>query len=167
MKKIILGIFILTVFSSCKEYLSKTDLKYMPYKTGDVLVFKNKNFNLTDSIKILKVRKYMPDGPQLHFNEVIQAEVSNGRFISVHSGYVENSESYLKIDNISEKYYIKNLENTMTTSLKIENNIIDDVIVLDNEKGIISKIKKVFWSKSKGIVKYETEKGKIWELKIE
>jgi hypothetical protein len=167
MKKIILGILTLIVFTSCKEYLSKTDLKYMPYKTGDVLVFENKKLNSTDSIKILRLHRYMPDGPQLHFNEGIQAEVSNGKFISVHAGYGKQSESYLKIDNISEKYYIKNLENTMTTSLKIGNKKLDDVIVLENERGIISKIKKVFWSKSKGIVRYETEKGMIWELKIE
>ena len=139
----------------------------MPYKKGEILIFENKELNSLDSIKILKVHKYIPDGPQMHFNEIIEAETKNGRFVSVHAGYGKNSESYVKIDNISQKFYIKNLENLKIGSLILGTKRLNDVIILENTKDGISKNKKIFWSKSKGIVRYETEKGNIWELKIE
>ena len=139
----------------------------MPYKNGDVLVFENKKLNSRDSIKILRIHRYIPDGPQLHFNEGISAETKNGRFVSVHAGYGKYSDSYLKIDNISQKFYIKDLENRKTNSLTIGNKKVNDLIILEFEKTKISRLKKMFWSRSRGIVRYETEKGIIWELKIE
>ena len=167
MKKILLGILTLLLITSCNEYLSEKDVKYMPYKKGEILIFENKELNSLDSIKILRVHRFIPDGPQMYFNEIIEAEIKSGRFVSVHAGYGKHSESYLKIDNISEKFYIKNLENLKISNLIIGTKKLNDVIILENAEGGISKIKKIFWSKSRGIVKYETEKGKIWELKIE
>jgi hypothetical protein len=167
MKKIILGILTLLFITSCKEYLSKKDLKYMPYENGDVLVFKNKKTNSINSIKVIRIHRYIPDGPQLHFNEVIRAEIEYGRFVSVHAGYGKHSDSYLNVFNVSRKFYIKNLKNQKMATLKIGTKELEDIIILESHKEIISKVKKIFWSMSKGIVKYETKSGMIWELKVE
>lgn len=139
----------------------------MPYKKGDVLIFENKSLNLIDTITISDLKKFIPDGPQLYFNETIKAETGNNFLVSINAGYGKNSDSYLKIENLNGKFYLEDFEKLEKQKLENGNKTINDVIILKTETKGISRINKVYWSISEGIIKYETKKGTIWELKNE
>ncbi|MFC4267306.1 hypothetical protein [Polaribacter marinivivus] len=167
MKKTISLFIILLTLSSCKEYLSEKDLKYMPYKNGERLIFENENLNLIDTIIISNLEKFIPDGPQLHFNETIIAKTGESYLVRINAGYGKNSDSYLEIEGLIGKFYLEDFEKLKKHKLEYEGKTIYDVIILKTEKEGNSRIKKVYWSISEGIIKYETKKGNIWKIKNE
>ena len=116
----VLLLIILFSICSCKEYLTEKELKYMPYRKWDILIFENKILNLIDTITISDLKKFIPDGPQLYFNETIKAETGKNYSVSINAGYGKNSHSYLKIENLNGKFYLENLSNWKNKSLKVE-----------------------------------------------
>ena len=139
----------------------------MPYKKGDILIFESESLNSIDTITISNLKKFIPDGPQLYFNEIIKAETGNNYLVSINAGYGKNSDSYLKIENLIGKFYLEDFEQLEKQKLEYGKKTISDVIILKTEEKEISRIQKVYWSISKGIIKYETKKGNIWKLKKE
>lgn len=99
--------------------------------------------------------------------EVIKAETGNNHLVSINAGYGKNSHSYLKIENLNGKFYLENFEELEKQKLESGKKTINDILILETETKGISRINKVYWSISEGIIKYETKKGNIWELKNE
>ncbi len=165
MKKGISTLIILLIFISCTEYISDKELKYMPYESGQFLIFENRKDKSIDTIYISNIKRFVPDGPQIHFNEAIKAyNRKNDWIISLSAGYGKYSDSYIKIRGLSGKHYLKELDTKKETSLKTRTMNFDDVILLEKKEGGIGNIIKVFWSKSKGIVEFVEKDETIWQL---
>lgn len=159
------AVLIILLFNlSCKRHINEDDIKYMPYKSGDNLIFENQKNKSVDTIFISNIEKFVPDGPQIYFNETIKANNINGEYIvSLSSGYGKHSESYIRISGLSGMHYLKELNSKTEIKLKINTIKFDDVIIIE-KKGLMGKIEKVFWSKSKGIVKYVMKDGTTYKL---
>ena len=105
--------------------------------------------------------------PFLDFFAVVLVFLISNFLVSINAGYGKNSDSYLKIENLNGKFYLEDFEKLEKQKLENGNKTINDVIILKTETKGISRINKVYWSISEGIIKYETKKGTIWELKNE
>jgi len=150
---------------SCKRKLSKDELIFMPYKTGQILIFENQSNKKIDTILISSVEKYMPEGTQVYFNEAINAKNKNKAYlVSLFAGYGKYSDPYIKIHGLNGKYYLKEIKSKKEINFKTEKINFDDVIILNKKGSGNGNISKVFWSKSKGIVQYILEDKTIWTL---
>ncbi|WP_321308114.1 hypothetical protein [Marinifilum fragile] len=165
MKEIILYLFVAMLSVSCTDNISRKESKYMPYDSGDVLVFENPKNTLLDTIFISKIDRYVSDGPKIYFNESIKAYDKKGDYIiHLSAGYLKYPDSYLKIRGLSGRHCIKDLNKKTEISLSTRTMSFDDVILIEKESGGNSEIIKIYWSKSKGIVQFEKDNHTIWQL---
>ena len=165
MKKAFSNLFIVVLlFASCTDYLSEREANFIPYKPGDILVFENSNNKSTDTIYISKLDRYVPDGPQINFNEHIDAKDRNKDYIvSLSAGYGKHSNSYIKIRGLEGKHYLKDIEKKTETSLITRTMRFNDVVILE-KKEKRGNIIRVYWSKSKGIVQFVEKDQAVWQL---
>jgi len=164
MTRFILKLLIVVCLSSCTNYLGEDEVKFMPYKSGDLLIFENLSDNSIDTIKITTVDRYVPDGPQIYFNETISARnQNNDHVVLISAGYGKNSDPYLKIRGIRGRYYLKDIDDIEKISLKTKTRRYDDVIILHNEDSS-RLINQVYWSRSSGIVQYLEKNHISWQL---
>ena len=140
----------------------------MPYKTGDLMVFISSKDQTLDTISISNVKRVVPDGPQIHFNELITAYRSNQRpFILLSAGYGKHSEAYLDIRGFKGgKQYLKDIENQPTNLLTTPYRTFNDVIVFEAPADDFNSTKtiRIYWSKSTGIIKFEQSDGEAFDL---
>ena len=182
--------FISIISCKSKEKLSKGDLKWNPYKGGEVLVFQN-NQGTTDTIFVNAIKKEsVPDDPLSIFQkyyEVLNVVVKHSNPITVNEhNYLESSFFELSASDghdtfvsfhlaakgawfySSSSFSGKYLENMPVMTLKTKNFIYDDVIKLESQSidyyDRDEFITALYWSKSKGYVRYDLKNGVYWEL---
>lgn len=163
--------FLLTltfIITSCTDYLSEQEASYMPYEPGETLIFKNPKDSLIDTIFIADVRRFVPDGEQIYFNEQITAYNKNDRqFITLASGYFKEAEPYIKIRGFDGgRQLLKDIDNKPTISISTPYSTFNDVVVLEAtaEQIRTSGTSKVYWSRSTGIVQFVNGDNSVWQL---
>ena len=165
MKRISIIFILFLFFISCNNYLDEKEVKFIPYKKGQILIFENENKNVIDTITISSIDKFIPDGPQINFNEILRINDKNGNYIVyLSAGYGKNSDTYLKINGLNGKHYLKDLELLQSSKINLNGIIFNDVIII-KRKSDIGNIDKVYWSKKNGIVMYITKDKTTWKLK--
>ena len=170
--------------------LNIADLKWNPYKGGEVLVF-HSNQGDTDTIFVQNVRRAKTDDDPLAMfpnqSEVLNVIVKHTDPIPPNRNQGYSEDSFFELWAASDKntrirfklsaknswfygdYYHKNdLENLTTTTLTTKSITYNDVIVLEPQsKEYYDRdafVTAVYWSKSKGYVRYDLKNGVYWEL---
>jgi hypothetical protein len=159
--------------------LTEKEKQSIPYKGGETLVFKSNKSEL-DTIRITKIsqREHPPNPGDMFWaktTEVLRVhsdiDCKNCDAIIMYS--VENFSSETSIlynIKINEKrYYLstnfKNFTKLKPNSFKISGIELDDIIIITrtHEKSP-NRLEKLYWSKSKGIVRIEINDNYYWEL---
>lgn len=169
--------------------LNKDDLKWNPYKGGEVLVFQSSQGD-SDTIFVKEVRTTsVPNDPLAIFqkyHDVLNVNVkhSDPKSINEHR-YLENCFFELTATNdhntifgfslaaknswfYTDSFFKKDLEMLSIGELITKNNIYKDVIKLepksnryyDRDEFIVA----VYWSKNTGYVRFDLKNGVYWEL---
>lgn len=161
-------LFLTFITTSCTHYLSEEESDYMPYKAGDLLIFQSLSDGSIDTISISHVDRFVPDGEQIYFNELIVAyHKNNNTFIQISAGYGKNNEAYLEIRGFEgDKQYLKDIDQKSILSLTTPFSKFEDVVILEGRKGEYKTPKtiRIYWSRSSGIIKYENSDGEVLEL---
>ena len=187
-------VLLFVLFGCAKNYkLSKTDIKWNPYKGGELLIFHN-NKGGTDTIFVIGIEKGKSEDDPLAFFpnqiEVLSIVAKHKRPIPTNSNeWMEDSFLELSAgkDNTtliefkllaknawfySDSYYVNELDKLPETSLILKNNIYNDVIIIEPQESIKKKyykerdefVTKIYWSKSKGYIRYDLKDDVYWEL---
>ncbi|WP_133067241.1 hypothetical protein [Flagellimonas pacifica] len=169
MRNLILIICILFFYTSCTKTreLNDYEVNFMPYKSGEELVFVNTSNEKVDTIFIKKIERYIPDGPMVYFNETIAAIDKNDRqIVRVSAGYGKYSESYLSIKGLDGRHSLKEISEKPVIEFETQNLSFDDVVIIEakNKQSDTNKVIKVHWSKSKGIVQYVDVENGTWQI---
>ena len=170
--------------SQQRSFLTEQERLWNPYKVGQRLVFGTKG-GLVDTVEITKVLdNQFPDGVGSLQNERLRV------FAKVKSGFSSKERReviWLNIFSKSSEYFSRvdfgvtilggafwgkmvpfdELEEYQTIFVETKYGTYDDVIRLDDNSGRNLKgtdIKRIYWSKSAGYVKCETDDETIWEL---
>ena len=180
--KIVFSIVALSLLSCSVQKIPKEDIAFNPYKSGNVLIFKS-NLGAYDTIFITDVKTIiLPGRPMAVFPRksellMVIAKRSNPSF----SGYIENSIIEIDTYNIYFDFFAKNakfyggsfnerdeIERLPEQTLSVNGQSYHDVVILESKENEYSErenfIDKIFWSKSKGFIKYNLRNGVIWEL---
>jgi hypothetical protein len=186
-----LKIFVLLACISCgKKYnISSNDIKFNPYRGGEKLIFKSKNGNVKTVLIKKVVKSYGADDPlsvlpnkqqvlnvYVHFSDSIyNATLENleGPFFSI-LALKDNRTIYIFSLNLgSANFYGNSYENKyinqmQSQTLRCGSKEYKDILVLrPNEtkyKERSDYITTLYWSKSKGYVRYDLNNGEFWEL---
>lgn len=191
--RLVIVILALTILSSCGKTIRLTDkdFKWIPYKGNEILVF-NSNTGDTDTIFLLgtsleKVPSDPLDGfPTKLEHFTIAARSSDPSPPSVHQRYLENEflqlsaseevSSYLTLHLVGKDAWfyggefmkLKDLDTINPISLTTKLRAYNDIILLYPESNEYadrsSFIKKVYWSKSEGLIRYDKQDSVYWEL---
>jgi len=190
MKFIIFIIALLSLINSCGTHyeLSEEDIKWQPYNGGEILIFKSNSGEIDTLFVEEKIEMYTGEkGPDwFQFDDWDYLEVNctmpsssnlNNKenyytFLSLNSSktgsYISFSFSNNNVRFYSSNYIIKNLIEKPLIELENENMTFSDVLVLESDNKDYSYrknfITKIYWSKSKGYVRYELENGSHWDL---
>lgn len=186
MNKYTLTLLLFIFLISCKKYkLSEEDLKLLPYKGRETLYFKSCKGDI-DSIMIETPDRYFEDSDDfLSFDKLETIEFgascitgkgsfSTNLFVGL---FVESyGKTFINITRVpymeGDGFYAGKIDSfkalkteVLTTSYS---NFSDVITLLPFSNNNLPKqgndyIEKVFWSKSKGLVRYET-KDCYWEL---
>jgi len=183
------------LFMGCgKNYsLSNSDLRWNPYKGGEVLVFKS-NQGDTDTIFVRVIEKTKTDDDPLaafpNKREVLSVVVKRTNPTPMNSkNQMEDSffELYAVKDKntlidfglmaknawfYGESFYINDLNKLDESTLDINGHIYNDVVVIEPQEKIRNEyydereefVTKIYWSKRKGYIRYELKNGVFWEL---
>lgn len=169
--------------------LSKDDLKWNPYKGSELLIFES-NQGSIDTIFVGKVSKdRVPNDPLAiapKYHEVLDVIVKHSNPVSINThNYLENSflnlyatsdrNTIIRFDFAAknswfyaESYYKNDLNKLPVQKLTIKNLTYEDVIKLEPQSMKFYErdefVTAVYWSKSKGYVRYDLKNGIYWEL---
>jgi|SRR5688572_27482034 len=184
-------ILIFNMLGCTKTYkLTADDLKLNPYKGGEILVF-NSNQGETDTIFVLEVRKHKaridPLSTVPQFKEKLEVVVQytnpiayGGKeerdkdiFFDLSTG--ENGDISLGFRPKAKNawFYSPNgysrdqFEKLPISKLATKKYEYDDVIKLEPDMRFYDRetfVAMVYWSKSKGYVRYDLKNGVYWEL---
>jgi hypothetical protein len=179
--KIILLIIIILVVTSCTR-LDETDLEWMVYEEGDTLVFKSQDSRFdTTYIRSTKIGLvgYNPINGRGGFNtwpEIAQIWYYNPNVEYIYDGkellYLNKSDpdepatGFIQYYNEHFFFDHDNFEK-LHEPIQIGEIIYSDIIKISSSGYLSSDcrtIKIIWWSKSSGIVKYETCNGIIWTI---
>lgn len=172
MKKLIIIFPVLFMLFSCRTYkISQNDLKWQPYKDGDVLVFESNKGEL-DTITIRSIEKYTnPDDPLAVFPNKLQSlfVIGEKNILKISAGkkgtYV-NFEICLGKNNLVYPCTIRSINELQ--NLKINEK---DYIVIEakedceNLKNRSFDLRYIYWSKEYGYLGLEFKDNYIWSLK--
>jgi len=140
----------------------------MPYKPGDSIVFKSLADGSTDTISISHVERFVPDGEQIYFNELIVAYSEDRRpLILLSAGYGKNSEAYLEIRGFEgDKQFLEDIDSQPAIPLATPYGTFNDVVIFEGRKGNynIPKPIKIWWSRSTGIIQFEQSDDEVLQL---
>lgn len=181
------------LFIGCgKNYnLSKSDLKWNPYKGGEVLVFHcNKGDTDTIIVQAIETAKVDSDplAPFPNHQEILNVIVKHS---TPFNSKQKMEDSFVRLEAVkdkntlvsfkllaknswfySESYYINDLNKLKENAMTIKGNIYSDVIVIEPQENIKKEyyderdefVTKLYWSKSKGYIRYDLKNGVYWEL---
>ncbi|HEX2847228.1 MAG TPA: hypothetical protein VHN59_11815 [Chitinophagaceae bacterium] len=187
-------LFLSFIFISCGQSikLSDEDYNWMPYTGNETLVFKS-NTGETDTIYFIRKDTVwgMPD-PAVSTNKYeivgIFCRHSDGYTGSEKFRYLENyfleikknmnkrAELVFGLATKNAKFYrlssvkIDSLSKVSPTSVTVSNNHYGDVYIIEAEDylGSLSSrsdyVTKLYWSKSKGLIRYDKQDSSYWEL---
>ena len=181
-------------FCGCntKHYkLSSNDLKWNPYKKNDILIFKS-NKDEIDTLLITNISKGeapndpMSLSPKYYYEWLhVGAEWKKNHesFLFMQFAASEDSNCGIDLSMVTDKakfysdsnYYSRNAMETFFTQLIINNLIYDDVIKISpsgeqkyegGDKLFMREnfITTLYWSKSKGCVRFDLKNGYYREL---
>ncbi len=179
-------ILAIMVISSCSKThrIPKEYLDLIPYKEGEILVFKS-NKKKFDTIFINTVSNYIsvndPLGVFSDKEETISVAAKLDRKSSFVSRIVSLSSTEKKglilqiTFRTNEGWYygpntwtVSSLENLNIYKLKIQNKFYDDIWIFTATDRKYEErddfIEKLYWSKSKGVIRYDKKNGEFWEL---
>lgn len=185
-------IFFLTVFQACgqeKYPLTHEDLKLLPYKGNEVLIFKSGTGEY-DTIKLKSYKLGYPDAPTRlkHYAQIasihgnftdpnLQGKNSRylyGRLFELKASTPEREAVlgiFLKAKSAiyyGPSYFTKSqMDKLERIELRFSNRLLNDVIVIQAEannqfKSRNNFVTSIYWSLSEGIVKYEKSSGETW-----
>ena len=191
-----LFIILSTLFflTSCiKTYrLSEKDLKWMPYKGNETLVFSS-NTGSTDTIFLLK--KYTDIGDvdiySLWSDKTEQISIfckhtdpwpPDGRhrylknyFMALTKSKDGNARLGIKFSAEDANFYklygtrIDSLDKLKPTTLQTKYKLYNDIYIIEGEDWLNFKqrsdyVTKAYWSKSEGLIRYDKQDSVYWEL---
>jgi hypothetical protein len=179
-------------FLGCSDNyrLTENDLRWNPYRGGEVLVFHSNNGD-TDTINVQTIETAYVDSDPLdafpNHQEILDVIVKHSTpfeseqkmeesFLLLEAGdkntlidfnlMAKNSWFY------GESYYIDDLNKLAETELVTKKYIYKDVVIIEPQEDIKKEyleerdefITKIYWSKSKGYIRYDLKNGVYWEL---
>ncbi len=193
MKRISQQIIILIIivsFSCTKQKecpaFNDDDLRYIPYKIGDTLNFINQqgelfaffiekfkkseayNFKCKDIYGICSCINYVDiistdteNSSSYSFLKLEQSDASDMQYFKYHI-----LDFYFEFDFRNELPYIHDFDNfELIDSVKIFDTFYTEVVVVSNLNNSVSKISKVYFNKTVGILRFsEKLSGKEWSL---
>ena len=174
--------------SGCGEYirLTENEKKWNPYLPNEILVFKSHDMEI-DTIFIKEIidgrfhqgqapRKYYDERLgvyALHSDNIYKNYLYANPLLDISAGTPEK-ESEIEFNIISSGFYFNNnrfsineLEKLETITIKTPFGVISDVIQLNdisNYKYPENKIRKIYWSKNLGVIRFEKNDSIFWEL---
>lgn len=175
--------FSCTKLKECPAFIDE-DLKYIPYKTGDTLKFKNQlnelyyffienieksvayNFNCKDLYGICPCLNYVDvivrdsiNNTPYSILRMEQSDVSSMQYFKYHI-----IDFYFEFDFRNELPYIQDFDNMeLIDSIIIGGRRFTEVIVISNLNNSASKISKVYFNKTFGILLFsEKLSGNEW-----
>lgn len=191
MKKKYIFVFIpLIILISCNEnrtYLTKDEKNWNPYSKGQKLVFETRT-GVLDSIFVEDIKFTFPDGiGVINKNEILTVigrnksennqelsslifkiyagNLKRGSRIKFHVS-IKDSKLY---SNFTDYYDIENyLMKLPEKKISVIKGSFDDVIKIKsigNYSNYPNAIEFIYWSKSKGYIRFDEYNGTIWELK--
>lgn len=177
----ILGYIFTSPFRTKK--LTEQEKQSIPYKGNDILVFKSNKSEL-DTIRIteITIREYPPNLGDMFWaknTEVLRVqtnkECKNCDEIITLAKQNFSSETTISFDIIlnGKRYYhgtdFQTLKKLDAEKLIINGIELNDVVSINrkSEKTHSGHIDKLYWSKSKGIVRIDVNSDYYWELKNE
>ncbi len=181
-------------FTSCsrKYELSNNDFKWMPYRGDETLVFRSNNGE-TDTIFLFKKDtltlypeaqnlfgttyetvaifckhsdSYAPSGDQRYLeNTFVELHKSTDRKARLHFGLKAKDANLYMISG----HRIDSLANQRPILFQTADEKYNDVYVMEGEDQLDFKqrsnfVARFYWSKSKGLVRYDKQDGVYWEL---
>lgn len=189
MKNALLISTLIFLLGSCRTDLTEQEIKWIPYKKGEILVFKSSNQEL-DSFKITGITS-----SYLYDNEILEVKCqyleksldTYGNLDTVNSFLIaltaeKDNQSVFTL-NLNRKFArftpfvakrLSLLDSMQVTSIEVNNRIFNDVLIFepDNsnpeylnyaEDSIF--VNKVYWSKSYGLIKFDLSNNKTsWHL---
>lgn len=172
------------------DKLNADDLKWNPYKGGEVLVF-NSNQGDTDTIFVKSIEKAKAVNDNLAIfpkhHEILNVSVQHTDPTPPNraQGYSEDfffdlyatndKNTIISFDLMAknawfyaDSYYKNELEKLPITTLSSKNFTYTDVIKLEPQSQEFYErdefVTVVYWSKSKGYIRYDLKNGVYWEL---
>ncbi len=173
-----LGYVLTNIFRTKK--LTEKEKSSIPYIGNEILVFKSNKSELdTIRIKEITIRKHPPNLGDMFWaknTEVLRVqtdkECKNCDEIITLSKQNFSSEITINFDLIlnGKRYYhgtdFQSLKKLKAEKLIINGTELNDVVSISrkSEKTHLGQINKIYWSKSKGIVRIDVNSDYYWEL---
>ena len=192
--KFIIALLAFSLLTSCSRTyrLSEDDLKWMPYKGNEILVF-NSNTGDTDTIFFLKKHIEIADAdiysPWSDKYELVSIFCKHtdpwppdGRHRYLENYFMTLTKSKdgkarleIKFSAKDANFYklhgtrIDSLDMVRPTTLATKYKTYKDVYIIEDEDWLNFKqrgdyITKAYWSKSEGLIRYDKQDGVYWEL---
>jgi hypothetical protein len=191
--KLYITILTFSVLVSCNKTINLTDkdVRWIPYKGNETLVF-NSNTGEVDTIFLLGTkRETVPNDPlaisPINLDYIsIASRRSDPNPPSGNQRYLEGTfleltvgvdrRPYLAIDLTAKDawfyggrfLYLQNLDQIKPITLQTKNKIYKDIVILTPESSEYSErsnfLTKVYWSKSDGLVRFDKKDSIYWEL---
>lgn len=193
MKHSILFLFILLFLASCNQttHLSEEDYSWMPYKGEETLIFRS-NQGATDTIFFIRKDTLWgyPD-PTLSTNKYEETAIfskhsdpyiPNGHrylesyFMKIKKTMSKGAELAIDLSAKDAKFYrlssikIDSLNKIAPLSFSTSNRQYDDIYLFSSEDYLANfhersnYVTKIYWSKSKGLIRYDKGDEVFWEL---
>lgn len=181
------NLFLCIAIFSCSQnvtFLSDEEKNWNPYEDGDLLVFESSNFE-KDTIYIKEVAFVFPDGiGVVDYNQSLRvlAEHTDPKnenrdwetFTLILAARTRKDSSYALFDLraknaqfIAQRFSFDLLNKLEETKLSVPYGEFSDVIRLTNNgdySSISGTIEIIFWSKSKGYIRFDKYDGTYWRL---
>jgi len=185
--------FIFLMSCSRERKLSENDYKWMPYVGNETLIFRS-NTGILDTIFLLKKDTFLLNAQPLslipiqyqsvsifckHSDSVIQdssVRYLESYFCSIRT--TKNNHAILEVRlNTKDAFFpqlgpikLDSLSRVVPITLKTKYNQYHDVYVIKSEDflGFLNKrhgfVTKIYWSKTKGLVRFDKRDSVYWEL---
>jgi len=173
-------LFLSFVITSCgvKTDLDEEDLKWLVYEPGDTLIFQSET-GVLDTTIIISKKIFYPDYNPIEIHGKYLPEIGQIWYYNKNTPYINDGKelvflekkepdkkadgfiSYLNETFFFDSDYFKKVDKTIST----HNKTFSDLIEITSSRKISLKcqtIKRIWWSVSQGIIKYETCDGIIW-----
>jgi hypothetical protein len=186
-RAVVTSLLLFVVICSCSQnrtFLTDEEVKWNPYDEGDVLVFESPGFE-RDTIYIKEVSFVFPDGiGVVDYNQSLRILANHTdpknenreweTYILTLSAKTRNDPSHVVFDLraknaqfVEQRFSFDHLNKLKEIELSVPYGTFDDVICINNTRNfptIPRAIEIIFWSKSKGYVRFDKFDGTSWKL---